>query len=34
RKDEEVFVSSSCFTGAKDGYVFKTGDKGLGFYVD
>lgn len=33
-KDEEVFVSSSCFTGAKDGYVFKTGDKGLGFYVD
>ncbi|CBJ27253.1 hypothetical protein Esi_0063_0079 [Ectocarpus siliculosus] len=33
-KDEGVFVSSSCFTGAKDGYVFKTGDKGLGFYVD
>lgn len=33
-KDGEVFVSSSCFTGAKDGYVFKTGDKGLGFYVD
>ncbi|CAM9113005.1 unnamed protein product [Ectocarpus fasciculatus] len=32
--DEEVFFSSSCFTGAKDGYVFKTGDKGLGFYVD
>ncbi|CAM9101749.1 unnamed protein product, partial [Hapterophycus canaliculatus] len=33
-KGEGVFVLAACFTGARPGYVFKTGDKGLGFYVD
>ena len=31
---EEKFFPSNSFTGAKLGYVFKTGDKGLGFYVE
>lgn len=31
---EGVFFPSKSFTGAKPGYVFKTGDKGLGFYVE
>lgn len=29
-----VFLPSKSFDGAKDGYVFRLGDKGLGFYVD
>ncbi|CAN0476521.1 unnamed protein product, partial [Scytosiphon promiscuus] len=28
-----VFFPSQSFDGAKDGYVFRLGDKGLGFYV-
>lgn len=31
---EDVFVACGSFTGAKPGYVFKTGDRGLGFYID
>lgn len=31
---EGAFIPSDCFTGAKHGYVFKTGDKGLGLYVE
>lgn len=34
REQREVFSPSECFTGGKPGYVFKLGDKGLGFYVD
>jgi len=30
----ESFVSSSSFSGAKNGYVYKTGDAGLGYYLD
>lgn len=33
-EQEDVFFSSESFTGARLGYVFKTGDKGLGFYVE
>lgn len=33
-EEEVMFIPSKCFTGAKLGYVFKTGDKGLGFYVE
>lgn len=33
-EQEDVFIPSKGFTGAKPGYVFKTGDKGLGFYVE
>ena len=29
-----IFVSSSNFTGAKTGYVFKNGDRGIGYYLD
>lgn len=31
---EDAFIPSECFTRARPGYVFKTGDKGLGFYVE
>lgn len=30
----KVFLLSESFDGAKHGYVFRLGDKGLGFYVD
>lgn len=33
-RQEVAFIPSKSFTGAKLGYVFKTGDKGLGFYVE
>lgn len=33
-EQEGVFIPSKSFTGAQLGYAFKTGDKGLGFYVD
>lgn len=29
-----VFISNSNFTGAKAGYVFKNGDRGIGYYID
>lgn len=32
-KDNE-FLPAVCFVGKKDGYVFKRGDLGLGYYVD
>jgi hypothetical protein len=28
------FIPSSKFAGKKDGYVFKTGESGLGYYRD
>lgn len=31
---EVVFLPSKSFTSAMPGYVFKTGDKGLGFYIE
>jgi hypothetical protein len=31
---EAGFISSSSFAGAKLGYTYKTGDEGLGYYVD
>ena len=31
---EKDFISSSKFTGAKKGYVFKMDSKGLGYYLD
>ncbi|CAM9274564.1 unnamed protein product [Scytosiphon promiscuus] len=34
KQREDAFVSATCFTGPRPGYVFKSGDKGLGFYVD
>ena len=30
----EKFVQSSKYTGFKDGYVFKLGEKGIGYYWD
>lgn len=33
-EQEDVFIPFKCFNGARPGYVFKTGDKGLGFYVE
>ena len=32
--DNKDFISSNTFTGTKSGYVFKTGEKGLGYYKD
>lgn len=34
REQVEVFLPSEKFTGSKRGYLFKLGDKGLGFYED
>ena len=34
RNQDGVFLPSESFDGAKHGYVFRLGDKGLGFYVD
>ncbi|GFR50097.1 hypothetical protein Agub_g12242 [Astrephomene gubernaculifera] len=31
---DSSFISSSSFQGAKAGYVFKTDDRGLGYYLD
>jgi len=28
------FIASKCFDGKMDGYVFKTGEQGLGYYLD
>lgn len=33
-EQDGVFFPSKSFTSARPGYVFKTGDKGLGFYVE
>jgi len=30
----ENFIPSNSFQGSKQGYVFKTGDDGLGYYID
>ena len=30
----ENFIPSNSFQGSKQGHVFKTGDDGLGYYVD
>jgi hypothetical protein len=30
----ETFISSEGFEGAKNGYVFKNDNKGLGYYID
>jgi len=30
----EQFIPTSQFGGRKDGYVFKSGDEGLGYYLD
>lgn len=29
-----MFIASDTFTGRKDGYVFKTDHKGVGYYID
>lgn len=34
REQVDVFLPSEKFTGSKPGYLFKLGDKGLGFYKD
>ena len=28
------FIPSDTFRGAKEGYVFKNGDMGIGYYID
>jgi predicted Holliday junction resolvase-like endonuclease len=28
------FIASNSFQGSKKGYIFKTDDKGLGYYID
>ena len=28
------FIPSDTFSGAKEGYVFKNGDMGIGYYID
>lgn len=33
-KKGEAFIASKKFVGSKSGYVFKSGNKGLGYYVD
>ena len=33
-KKEEDFMESKTFNGERKGYVFKTGGKGTGYYVD
>ena len=30
----EPFIASKTFSGAKLGYVFKLGEKGIGYYID
>ena len=30
----EQFIPTSQFGGRKDGYVFKSGDEGIGYYLD
>lgn len=32
--EQEQFIPSESFIGSKKGYVFKTDDKGLGYYLD
>ena len=32
--DKQEYIPSKTFTGRKEGYVFKTGDNGLGYYLD
>jgi len=32
--NQESFIESNSFTGAKEGYVFKNDSKGLGYYID
>mmetsp|Transcript_40427 Transcript_40427/g.89803 ORF Transcript_40427/g.89803 Transcript_40427/m.89803 type:complete len:155 (+) Transcript_40427:137-601(+) len=34
QEEKPSFIASSSFSGALPGYVFKTGDQGLGYYVD
>lgn len=34
KKDEKTFIKSHKFEGAKKGYVFRKGVKGVGYYVD
>ena len=31
---EEVFIACDTFTGPRDGYAFKKGPEGLGYYLD
>ena len=31
---QEAFIPTESFGGAKEGYVFKMDDKGLGYYLD
>ena len=32
--DDQDYIPSSSFTGRKPGYVFKNGEKGIGYYRD
>lgn len=34
KKQKSDFVASKTFTGSKEGYAFRTGAKGLGYYID
>jgi ribosome biogenesis protein UTP30 len=34
KKQKSDFVASKKFTGSKEGYAFRTGAKGLGYYID
>ena len=34
KKNDDTFISAGKFTGAKKGYVFRSGSKGLGYYKD
>ena len=33
-ENHKLFIQSDSFCGAKEGYVFKMDDKGLGYYLD
>ena len=33
-KERDEFIESKTFNGERKGYVFKTGDKGTGYYID
>lgn len=33
-KESDEFIESKTFNGGRKGYVFKTGDKGTGYYID
>jgi len=34
KKKKEKFISSNTFSGKKEGYIFKMGKEGIGYYLD